>query len=248
MDVASWSLAGKAGRCVWTLDHGRARLTPWLGRWEAGGQAWPLGLDARGMQGREWCLVEAGGQNWPSGFLEESSSENEDAHSPAIPESPPPHPPLSLIPRAKIATTTVENAASLIDKTMRRALVYQNTILETLDSTIDASKSRFNQIRDTSIAHTSQKIIVSEYNIYEHMVFAKIKETRIFVYYNTLRMLSSKEALLSRVDLRVKKLRQSLDRLTAESEKLEVSLFLLFHHEVARNGIYFLCILLVSLK
>lgn len=33
------------------------------------------------------------------------------------------------------------------------------------------------------------------------------------------------QALLSRADLRVKELRQSLDRLTAESEKLEVSFF-----------------------
>ncbi|CAH8306492.1 unnamed protein product [Eruca vesicaria subsp. sativa] len=182
----------------------------------------------------------------------ESSSEMEDSHSEAIPQSSPPLPPLSSIPSAKIATTTVENAASWIDETMREALVYQNTILETLDSTIDASKSRLSQIRDTSIAHTSQTIdsireIVSEYNVYEHMVFAKIKDgvnvaashplisgglafgvgifalkkTRRFVYYNTLRMLSSEEALLSRADLRVKELRQSLDRLTAESEKLE---------------------------
>ena len=37
------------------------------------------------------------------------------------------------------------------------------------------------------------------------------------------------QALLSRADLRVKELRQSLDRLTAESEKLEVSF--LFQHE-----------------
>ncbi|KAH0890001.1 hypothetical protein HID58_052430 [Brassica napus] len=179
----------------------------------------------------------------------ESSSEMEDAHSPTIPQS---QPLLSTIPSANIAATTVENAASWIDDAMRQALVYQNTIVETLDSTIDASRTRLSQIRDTSIAHTSQTIdslreIASEFSVYEHMVFAKIKEgvnvaashplmsgslafgvgifalkkTRRFVYYNTLRMFSSEEALLSRADLRVKELRQSMDRLTAESEKLE---------------------------
>ncbi|KAF3578841.1 hypothetical protein DY000_02036007, partial [Brassica cretica] len=190
----------------------------------------------------------------------ESSSSSEimedDAHSPAIPQSRPPHPLLSSILSAKVATTTVENAASWIDETMRQALVYQSTIVETLDSKIDASKSRLAQIRDTSIAHTSQTIdsireIASEYNVYEHMVFAKIKDgvnvaashplvsgglafgvgifalkkTRRLVYYNAVRMFSTEEALLSRADLRVKELRQSLDRLTAESEKLEVSFF-----------------------
>ncbi|XP_033144708.1 uncharacterized protein LOC103858149 isoform X1 [Brassica rapa] len=206
----------------------------------------------------------------------ESSSEMEDAHSPTIPQSSPSQPLLSTIPSANIAATTVENAASWIDDAMRQALVYQNTIVETLNSTIDASRTRLSQIRDTSIAHTSQTIdslreIASEYSVYEHMVFTKIKEgvnvaashplisgslafgvgifalksiililhiefillrifmlliclfaeTRRFVYYNTLRMFSSEEALLSRADLRVKELRQSMDRLTAESEKLE---------------------------
>ncbi|CDY27396.1 BnaC04g50090D [Brassica napus] len=192
-----------------------------------------------------------------SGESSSSSEIMEDSHSPpAIPQSSPPDPLLSSIPSAKIATTTVENAASWINETMRQALVYQSTIVETLDSKIDASKSRLAQIRDTSIAHTSQTIdsireIVSEYNVYEHMVFAKIKDgvnvaashplvsgglafgvgifalkkTRRLVYYNAVRMFSTEEALLSRADLRVKELRQSLDRLTAESEKLEVSFF-----------------------
>ncbi|CAN7008044.1 unnamed protein product [Brassica rapa subsp. trilocularis] len=182
----------------------------------------------------------------------DSSSEMEDAHSPTIPQSSPSQPLLSTIPSANIAATTVENAASWIDDAMRQALVYQNTIVETLDSTIDASRTRLSQLRDTSKAHTSQTIdslreIASEYSVYEHMVFTKIKEgvnvaashplisgslafgvgifalkkTRRFVYYNTLRMFSSEEALLSRADLRVKELRQSMDRLTAESEKLE---------------------------
>ncbi|KAL0711332.1 hypothetical protein Bca4012_018310 [Brassica carinata] len=182
----------------------------------------------------------------------ESSSEMEDAHSPTIPQSfPPPQHLLSTIPNANIATTTVENAASWIDDAMRQALVYQNTIVETLDSTIDASRARLSQIRDTSIAHTSQTVdslreIASEYSVYEHMVFAKIKEgvnvaashpltsgslafgVGIFALKSNSLILPRvqspmifEEALLSRADLRVKELRQSLDRLTAESEKLE---------------------------
>ena len=104
----------------------------------------------------------------------------EDAPSPAIPQSPPPHPLLSSIPSAKIATTTVENAASWIDETMRQALVYQTTIVETLDSKIDASKSRLAQIRDTSIAHTSQTI-VSLANLKEHMMILNVIRV-IFVF------------------------------------------------------------------
>ncbi|CAA7050664.1 unnamed protein product [Microthlaspi erraticum] len=184
--------------------------------------------------------------------LGESSSEMEGAHPPAIPQPSPEQNLISSIPSAKIATTTVENAASWIDDAMREALVYQKTILESLDSTIDASKSRLSQIRDTSVAHTSQTIdslkdIASEYNVYEQMVFGKIKEgvnlaasrpvisgtlafgvgifalkkTRRFVYHSTLRMFLSEEALLARADLKVKELRQSMDRLKAESDKLE---------------------------
>ncbi|KAG7570519.1 hypothetical protein ISN45_Aa04g031080 [Arabidopsis thaliana x Arabidopsis arenosa] len=179
---------------------------------------------------------------------ESSSSEMDNANPPEIPQSSPVHQPEYQ----KIATTTVENAASWIDDALRQALVYQKTITETVDSTIDASKARLSQIRDTSVAHTSQTIdslrdIASEYNVYEQMVFGKIKDgvnvaashplisgtlafgvgifalkkTRRFVYYNTVRMFVSEEALLSRADLKVKELRQSMDRLKAESEKLE---------------------------
>ncbi|CAN8284503.1 unnamed protein product [Cochlearia groenlandica] len=181
-------------------------------------------------------------------------STEQHAHSPETPQasSPSPPPPTPPIQTSKIATTTVENAASWIDEALRQAVAYQNTITETIDSTIDASKSRLSRIRDTSLAHTSQTIdsireIASEYSVYEHIVFGKIKDgvnvaasypvisgtlafgvgffalkkTRRLVYYNTLRMFVSEEALLSRADLRVKELRQSLDRLKAESEKLE---------------------------
>lgn len=95
----------------------------------------------------------------------ESSSEMEDAHSPTIPQSsPPPQHLLSTIPNANIATTTVENAASWIDDAMRQALVYQNTIVEKLDSTIGASRARLSQILDTSVAHTSQTFVSESEN------------------------------------------------------------------------------------
>ncbi|KFK37300.1 hypothetical protein AALP_AA4G239300 [Arabis alpina] len=179
---------------------------------------------------------------------ESSSSDMGDANPSEIPQSIPVQSPEY----PKISTTTVENAASWIDDALRQAMIYQKTISDTLDSTIDASKSRLTQIRDTSIAHTSQTIdslreIASEYSVYEHMVFGKIKDgvnvaasypvlsgalafgvgifalkkTRRFVYHNTLRMVMSEEALFSRADLKVKELRQSMDRLIAESDKLE---------------------------
>lgn len=54
------------------------------------------------------------------------------------------------------------------------------------------------------------------------------------------------QALLSRADLKVKELRQSLDRLTAESEKLEVSFFFSMRVTVCCVDASFLCLLLVS--
>ena len=101
----------------------------------------------------------------------DSSSEMEDAHSPTIPQSSPSQPLLSTIPSANIAATTVENAASWIDDAMRQALVYQNTIVETLDSTINSSRTRLSQLRDTSIAYTSQTIVSeSENPHYRHSI------------------------------------------------------------------------------
>ncbi|KAL6498765.1 hypothetical protein OROGR_028312 [Orobanche gracilis] len=51
--------------------------------------------------------------------------------------------------------------------------------------------------------------------------FLGLKRTRQFLSYNTRRLFFSEEALLSRADAKVKELRQSIDLLTAESEKLE---------------------------
>ncbi|MBA0674961.1 hypothetical protein Goari_016529 [Gossypium aridum] len=46
---------------------------------------------------------------------------------------------------------------------------------------------------------------------------------RHLLYYKTLRLFQSEESLISKADIRVKELRQSIDRLKAESEKLERS-------------------------
>jgi len=48
-----------------------------------------------------------------------------------------------------------------------------------------------------------------------------LKRPRRFLYYKTLRLFASEESLLSRADSQVKELRQSIDLLKAESEKLE---------------------------
>ncbi|CAN1849419.1 RGS1-HXK1-interacting protein 1, partial [Linum perenne] len=48
-----------------------------------------------------------------------------------------------------------------------------------------------------------------------------LKSPRRFIYYKTLRLVSSEEAMLSRADAKVKELRQSISLLKAESEKLE---------------------------
>jgi hypothetical protein len=48
-----------------------------------------------------------------------------------------------------------------------------------------------------------------------------LKRPRRFLYYNTLRLLTTEEAMLSKADAKVKELRQSFSLLKAEGEKLE---------------------------
>ncbi|KAL6965063.1 hypothetical protein U1Q18_036120 [Sarracenia purpurea var. burkii] len=93
----------------------------------------------------------------------------------------------------------------------------------------------------------SLQYVKSEYDVYEDIFFGKIKEgiiiaamhpvascsaavglsfvalkrPRRFLYYSTLRLFVSEESLLARADAKVKELRQSVDFLKAESEKLE---------------------------
>ncbi|TYI19533.1 hypothetical protein ES332_A07G171200v1 [Gossypium tomentosum] len=95
----------------------------------------------------------------------------------------------------------------------------------------------------------SLKDVKSQLDVYEDLAFGKVKEginiaasnplitvgaavglgflvlkrPRHLLYYKTLRLFQSEESLISRADIRVKELRQSIDRLKAESEKLERS-------------------------
>ncbi|KAL2511485.1 Uncharacterized conserved protein UCP022280 [Abeliophyllum distichum] len=135
--------------------------------------------------------------------------------------------------QAQIAQQTIETSVeNAIQGTRSRV----NRIITT-------SASHFNQTID------SLQEVKSEYSVYEDIAFGKIKEgilvaashplvttgavlglgflgfkrPRRFLYYNTMRLFVSEEALLSRADAKVKELRQSINLLKAETEKLERS-------------------------
>ncbi|MED6160229.1 hypothetical protein PIB30_049442 [Stylosanthes scabra] len=141
---------------------------------------------------------------------------------------------------------------SFVDYVVEHARFYHAALNDAIDSAIDASKSRLSQIRSTSSAHFQQTLhalddVRAQYNVYEDLMFAKIKEgvlvaashpmitcgttsalgvlafkrPRRFLYYNTLRLFASEEALISRATAQLKELRQSVDLLKAEGEKLE---------------------------
>ncbi|KAK6142965.1 hypothetical protein DH2020_023313 [Rehmannia glutinosa] len=98
------------------------------------------------------------------------------------------------------------------DYAVEQAQIAQKTIESTLDNAIEVTRSRVDRILTTSSAHFNQTIdslqdLKSDYSTYEDIVFGKIKG--LF------------ETLLSRADTKVKELRQSIDLLKAESEKLE---------------------------
>lgn len=68
-----------------------------------------------------------------------------------------------------------------IDYAVQQAQLAQKTIQDSLDSAISFTKSRFNQIRDTSAAHLSVTAdyleeLKSDYNAYENLAFGKIKD------------------------------------------------------------------------
>ncbi|KAL1352913.1 hypothetical protein HN51_016889 [Arachis hypogaea] len=139
-----------------------------------------------------------------------------------------------------------------VDYVVGQAQLYHAALNDAIDSAIDASNSRFSQIRSTSSAHFQQTLLAlddvkAQYNAYEDLMFGKIKEgvlvaashpmitcgttavlgvlafkrPRRFLYYNTLRLFVSEEALISRASAQLKELRQSIDLLKAEGEKLE---------------------------
>ncbi|KAI8572349.1 hypothetical protein RHMOL_Rhmol01G0191600 [Rhododendron molle] len=137
------------------------------------------------------------------------------------------------IEQARVAQKTVEETLDFAISTTRSRLDrFLSTGSAHLHTTVDSLQD-----------------LKSDYVVYEDMVFGKIKEgiivaashpvascsaavglgflalkrPRRFLYYNTLRLFSNEEALLSRADTKVKELRQSIDLLKAESEKLEVA-------------------------
>ncbi|KAJ6722686.1 RGS1-HXK1-INTERACTING PROTEIN 1 [Salix koriyanagi] len=157
--------------------------------------------------------------------------------------------PPSLPPPAEIYLTSILNSkpvtAPWIDNAMQRALIYQKTIQGSLNTAIQVSSSRLSEISSTSQAHFSQTI--SEFGVYEGKLFGNVKEginvaashplitsadavglglvalkrPRQILYYKTLRLFTSEEALLSQADAKVKELQQSISLLKAESEKLK---------------------------
>lgn len=134
----------------------------------------------------------------------------------------------------------------------QQALLYQRAIDQSLESAIQASKSRLSQIRSASYPHFQKAIdsfweARSELAAYENLLFGKIrdgilvaashpliscgvatgmgflvfKKPRNFLYYKTVRLFVNEESLFSKADAKVKELRQSIDRIKVESERLE---------------------------
>ncbi|WVZ06903.1 hypothetical protein V8G54_020249 [Vigna mungo] len=154
-----------------------------------------------------------------------------------------------------------------IDYAAAQAQLYHRVFNDRVDSTIDAAKSRFAQIRSTSYAHFNQTLdslddLKSQYNAYEDLLFGKIKEgvlvaashplitcgaaaalglvvlkrPRQVLYYNTLRLLVNEESMISRAHAEVKELRQSIQLLKAEGEKLENEAYKLSNRSLVRSS------------
>ncbi|XVE76911.1 hypothetical protein DITRI_Ditri13aG0018300 [Diplodiscus trichospermus] len=128
----------------------------------------------------------------------------------------------------------------IIEKKINATFEASRSRLSEIRST---SSAHFNQTID------SLEDVKSQLSVYEDMVVGKVKEginiaashplitsgvavglgflvlkrPRRLLYYRTSQLFVSEESLLSKADIRVKELRQSIDRLKAESEKLEWS-------------------------
>ncbi|KAG6400490.1 hypothetical protein SASPL_137327 [Salvia splendens] len=149
------------------------------------------------------------------------------------------------IPTGNRAEKNITENIPWADYALEQAQIAQKTIESTVENAIEVTRSRVDRILTTS---DSLQELKSEYNTYEDIAFAKIKEgfllayshplittgvvvgvgslglkkTRQFLTYKTMRIFLSEETLLSRVDARVKELRQSIELLKGESEKLEI--------------------------
>ncbi|PIA50225.1 hypothetical protein AQUCO_01300752v1 [Aquilegia coerulea] len=133
----------------------------------------------------------------------------------------------------------------------QQAQLFQNNLEQSFDSALITAKSRFSQIRSTSSAHFNQTLsleeVKAEYKAYEDVFFGKVKEGIVIAASNPMitvgaalglgivvfkrprrlitssvsRLLVSEETLISRADAKVKDLRQSINFVKSESEKLE---------------------------
>ncbi|KAJ0736880.1 hypothetical protein HanLR1_Chr06g0200751 [Helianthus annuus] len=101
-----------------------------------------------------------------------------------LPENKPPPPSSSEVDIGvldRVKPIAGDSAAEWIDYAVQQAVIAQKTAAETLESTVNLTKSRIDQIRSTSTAHfhmtiESLKDLKSDYHVYEDLVFEKIKE------------------------------------------------------------------------
>lgn len=143
-----------------------------------------------------------------------------------------------IIPWTVYALQQAQIAQKTIESTVESAI---ETTRSRVDRILTTSSAHLNQTID------SLQDLKSEYSTYEDIAFGKIKEsfllahshplittgavagvgvlglkkTRKFLSYKTMRFFLSEETLLSRADTKVKELRQSMELLKGESEKLE---------------------------
>ncbi|KAI3693881.1 hypothetical protein L1987_76836 [Smallanthus sonchifolius] len=152
----------------------------------------------------------------------------------------------------KVKPFAGESTVEWVDYAIQQAVIAQKTTVETLESIVTLTKSRLDQIKSTSTAHLqmtieSVKDFKSDFNVYEDIVFGKIKEgvyftashpfatsglvfgsgilalkrTRRSLYYSTMRLFSNDEAMLAKANAKVQKLRESVRTLTEERKNLE---------------------------
>lgn len=122
---------------------------------------------------------------------------------------------------------TLESAISVTRSRLDRFLSTGSAHLQTTIGTLQDLKSDYVVFEDMVFGKIEEGVLVAASHPVASCsaavglgVFA-LKRPRRFLYYNTLRLFSSEEAMLSRADTKVKELRQSIDLLKAESEKLE---------------------------
>ncbi|CAL0304637.1 unnamed protein product [Lupinus luteus] len=78
-------------------------------------------------------------------------------------------------------TRVLDETATFIDYAFQQAQFYHKALNDTVEYALDASISRFSQIRSTSYAHFNQTLdslddLKSQYNAYEDIFIGKIKE------------------------------------------------------------------------